>query len=250
MKIAVAMTTAPREKPTFAESYQSVRDAGFEDVFVFSDGWNVGGDERITVRPATIAPPRFEVEGPFYGAFRNWVQSLDDLLTAEPDADAVLMLQDDVRMCKGVREFLEDGAWRLQDVGIVTLCTSWAYRGICRERGLNRIDLNRTVIAGAWTLLIPRDVAEAALDHELSQQKTGWHWRFGADPARAKSIDTYIGTVMIDLQKAVYGYRPSLAEHIGETSTIHGTARLTGNRATLSFAGVDADASEVMRGPR
>ena len=250
MQFAVGITTAPRERPTFAECYQSVLGTGFTSPYVFADAYTPPGvEDRLVVRPNTLAKPVLPVVGTRYGAWRNWLQSLADLLHAEPDAEGILLVQDDVRFCRGVKDFLADGHWRLSGSGLVALSLSFAYRGIAQNRGLNDISINRAVLAGAWALLFPREVAQAILVHPLCQDAPkAWHTKF-RDPVMAKGIDSAVGRILLQMGYKFHAYRPSLAQHFGEASTINTSGPLTGNRATHSWHGVEAVAADLFRVP-
>jgi hypothetical protein len=121
---AVGITTAPRPVPTVGLCVNSLIRTGFDELTVFADN-NVAlptfpNGVRVVRRPDTIAPKRFAVDGPKFGAWANFVQMLADVLVLHPDAQAIFTMQDDVGFCLGLREFLERDRWPSGNVGLVS----------------------------------------------------------------------------------------------------------------------------------
>lgn len=235
MKIAVGITTAPRKKRTLDQSYRSVANAGFDRIHVFAEpGSDVTKVPNPVVRPHTVSPNRFKAKAKF-GAWRNYVQSLADLLHAERDASAVLMVQDDVTLVRGTRAFLERDLWPSANTGGVMLVPSVVYKRITDRPGCCPIQTqrDRKFIAGAWAWIFPRHVVEQMLRHNLAQNWKGWYNKTIAEPERKKGIDTWIGHILTEMGKNTYFYNPGLGTHMGETSTLQ-NGHLKGNRVSIA----------------
>jgi len=121
---AVGITTAPRPVPTIGLCVQSLIRTGFNELTVFADNGVVlpkfADGVRVVRRPDTVAPKRFPIDGPKFGAWANFVQMLADLLVLYPDAQAIFTVQDDVGFCQGLRAFLEHDLWPSGNVGLVS----------------------------------------------------------------------------------------------------------------------------------
>lgn len=100
MKIAVGVTTVPeRINDLLPKTLKSLETAGFTRSRLFVDGvdnplpffgWNVD----VTCRGDRI------------GNFGNWYLGMVELFCRNPDADRYLMFEDDIVVCRGLREYL------------------------------------------------------------------------------------------------------------------------------------------------
>ena len=125
-KWVVGLTTAPREESTVEESIRSLAAAGWGDPHVFAEPHSPIPDcvepQNLTVRPQTM------------GAWPNWLLSATELYLRSPQADAYLIVQDDVVYAQGLREYLEKELWPAERLGIVALHTAshWGHRAPAR----------------------------------------------------------------------------------------------------------------------
>ncbi len=207
-RFAVGITSAPRPKPTLARCVASVIAAGFAPTVYAEPGTDLTGVSC----PVVARPERL-------GCWRNYVQTLRDLLASDPEAQAIVVFQDDVIVANRTREFLEHDLWPSDRTGAVSLYSPDFKLYEAREkRGWKRI--NSKWLMGACAMVYPREVAEA-----LSRHTT---WRGGAkrtieDPAKWKAVDTWIGHAIHAEKRHAYYPNPSLCQHIAETSSIgHG----------------------------
>jgi len=246
MTIAAAVTTAPRPGTTLLpRCVASLLQTGFQRPLVFAEpdapvpAWI--GDSAELVRWSGRL-----------GAWRNFLYSMQETLQRRPDADAVLMVQDDTVFCRRAAQFLEQDTWPSPFTGVVQVCVSRAYHR--QPRGLSRLDdrSNRD-LAGAWACLFPRHVAYQIVAHGLSVGWQGHPRQTIDDPVKKIGIDPFIGrTVVEKLGYEVWVYNPSLGDHDAEHSALgHGRSNC-GNRRALDFIGQDADPflTVPMRGPR
>ena len=207
-RFAVGITSAPRPRPTLARCVASVIGAGFAPTVYAEPGTDLTGVSC----PVVVRPERL-------GCWRNYVQTLRDLLAAEPRAQAIVIFQDDIVVAQRTREFLEHDLWPSDRTGVVSLYSPDFKLYEAREKtGWKRI--HSQWLMGACAMVYPREVAEA-----LSRHTT---WRGGAkrtikDPAKWKAVDTWIGHAVHAEKRHAYYPNPSLCQHIAETSSIgHG----------------------------
>ena len=118
---AVGVTTAPSEVPTLGECFTSLANAGWDRPRLFAD-------EQSHDPEAFADLPRTSRE-PLMGAWPNYFLALGELLMRETEADAYLLVQDDVYFAADlqVREYLERILWPGSRAGVVSLFCSRAY---------------------------------------------------------------------------------------------------------------------------
>lgn len=102
-KWAVGLTLAPRPRGSVPvkRSLESFLAAGWDasDVTVFAEPGSPILDVRTVWRQKRL------------GGYWNWGYGLKQLVEEQPDADAYVMLQDDVLYCEGLCEWLERALW-------------------------------------------------------------------------------------------------------------------------------------------
>lgn len=99
MRLAIAITSAPRPRQTFAQSYRSLRDAGFlEPVLMLADM----KPEQFEPEPTLPPPGRLDLRlnDPPLGGLKNWCHALETLVK-ETTARWLLILEDDILWAKG-----------------------------------------------------------------------------------------------------------------------------------------------------
>jgi GT2 family glycosyltransferase len=248
---AIGITTAPRNEYTLSRTVNSLTAAGFDDWLVFAEPNSVLGEpvtiSRVVQRPNTITDARFDVSASAgrFGVWRHYVQTLADLLAWKPNADAIMIVQDDVVFCRDLKPFLERELWPSDNVGVVSLWASSQYE-------TERTELKRILdphLIGALAYVFPRAVVEEMLTHEMSLD-----WR-GAARAHATAIpeektacDAWVGVLLKKIRREVFYYTPSLAQHSAETSSI-GNGSNTGFRGSLKFIGENTSAFSWVADP-
>lgn len=94
---AYGVTAVPaRFKDLLPRTLYSLAAAGFPDPRLFVDG----APGRPPEGPVTVRVPPA-------GAWGNWVLALWELTVRHPAADRYLLVQDDVLLCRGLREYVE-----------------------------------------------------------------------------------------------------------------------------------------------
>lgn len=234
-RIAVGVTVTYRDPPTLGQCLASLAVAGFHRVRVFGDNrFEVSPDDRRRCAEVIQRATRL-------GAWQHYVQTVRDLLELEPDADSILVVQDDAIFCRNVANLL--ARTRPQpDTGVLVLGTARLYES--NGRGIVALTRSQAMdLRGAWALLFPREAARELVEHDLATTWQGWANRRIERVEDRKGIDTFVGRVMLGLGLTCYAFVPSLVDHVGVSTLGHGLP--TGNRAAASFPGETADACGI-----
>ena len=221
---AVGVTTAPRPEPTLARTLDSLAIAGWERPRLF-----VEPDSEIPPRFADL--PRSDRDEPL-GAFANWYLALAELVMRSPRAEAYFMVQDDVVFARGVRPFLERALWPAANCGAVSIyCPS--HYAVGQPAGFHLEDRGWGTWA-AQALLFSNPSARSLL---ASCELVNHRHHGPRDGSR--NIDCVVGLWCRQTGMPFYVYTPSLAQHIGETSTLYARASAAGRRRATTFIGED-----------
>lgn len=183
---AIGVTTAPRQEPTLNRTLSSLIAAGFSDPVLFAepdapvdDVWK----ENVVRRDRRL------------GGWGNYITSLVELLVRRPDADAYLMVQDDVQFAENVgniRMYLEDHVlWPAERLACVSLYCSSAYTAA--HAGWHAM-IGRPWIWGALAFVFSPEAAWRMLGHDLiaghARQQV---MKRGFRPETVRRIDDAIG---------------------------------------------------------
>jgi hypothetical protein len=217
---AVGITTAPRREPTLESCLDSVVRAGWDSPRLFLDG-----TLRVPPRYAHL-PTSWREEG--IGAWPAWYLSLVELLVQCPDADAFLMLQDDAILHDrgSLRSYLEQVLWPGDRPEMVSLF----YTGDDTTPGWHRTEADASWCALA--LLFPPDLARQLVADPGSTQGL-----FSAATGRHVPIPNVVFEWANRCGIHAWYTAPSLAQHIGNSSTIWENAGLTLGRRAPWFSG-------------
>lgn len=202
-------TTAERLDDLLPRTMQSLEAAGFTRPRLFVDGadsslpwWYFNAD--VTVRPE-----------PRVGNYVNWYLGAAELLGRNPDADRFLMLEDDIVLCRGLREYLE--AVPMPAKGYCNLYVGGDGNHMLAEgkRGWFRSD-NRGL--GALALMFDRATlvqllgSESFVRHRFEKKRGGYN----VDGAIVAALRSNSVCVIEE-----YCHNPSLVQHTGsERSTL------------------------------
>jgi hypothetical protein len=216
------VTTAPRRQPTLSGCLDSLLRAGWERPRLFVDG-PVAVEARFADLPVTVRETRV-------GAWPNFYLALAEMLMREPKADAFFLIQDDVLLYdrRDLRRYLEECLWPADPVGAVSLFCSSTYTR--PQAGWHAPEA--PWVWGAQTFLFPRASAKRlvadpdVLEHRWSGRNQG-----------LANIDVVVGEWAARHGLAVYCPTPSLAQHVGHTSTLWPDALIEGGRWADRFAG-------------
>lgn len=237
LRWAVGITTAPRGQWTLPRAIGSLCTSGFDRMTIFAEpGSPIPGlpaEIDVVERPKRL------------GIHHNYVESLRDLLQAHPQADTLAIFQDDVIVCRHLREFLDADLWPAWNCGVVS-AYSPNFHGYEKSHSGGCHRVSQAHLIGACAMVFPRHAAEMIVKHPLAES-----WR-GRAKGRAnsredrKAVDAFIGHVVRQIGLRSYFYSPSLVQHVARVSTVrHGGA--TGKRRSAGFPGEQADAREQYR---
>jgi hypothetical protein len=219
---AVGITTAPRRQATLDFCLESVIRAGWPRPHLFMDS-RVPRAESFADLPVTLRESKV-------GAWPSYYLAVLELLMREPRADALLLIQDDVVLYDdaGLREYLEQILWPADNAGALSLFCSTAYT---QPRAGWYVQAEPW-IWGAQAFVFSRQSAKRfltdplVLEHRWSQHNAG-----------LANIDIVIGQWAWRQGLAVCYPTPSLAQHLGHTSTLWPHAKIAGYRKADRFAG-------------
>jgi hypothetical protein len=222
---AVGVTTAPRRRPTLEHCLDALVRSGWDQPRLFLDG-------------LTPIPPRYghlpvTWREDAIGAWPAWYLALAELVLQQPEADAYMMLQDDVSLYdrESLRTYLEEMLWPGERPGLISLfytghnVTAGWYRAADEwdwgaQGFILSPDLARNLVGDEklWRACL----VAAAGDH-LPIPELICEW------ARRTAVDVWYAT-------------PSLTQHIGNTSTIWMDAAIAEGRRARWFSGaIDAE---------
>jgi hypothetical protein len=228
----VGVITAPRREATLERTVQSLVAAGWTDYHLFAEP---GSEVPSSLRPQTCT-----VRVQRLGAWPNWVLGLAELFLRDPTADAYFMVQDDALFCRGTRAYLEWRLWPSPGLGVVSLYTPSHHRS-GGEAGFFR----REVGWGAWGALA-YVFPNPAVRSFLGDPRVIAH-RSRGPRGGVVNVDSVVGRWCEESAQGYWMHNPSLAQHIGQTTTLRGRDTLEGRRSAADFPGAEVDIRLVMR---
>jgi hypothetical protein len=229
---AIGVTTAPRRRPTLERTLDSLLRAGWDAPHLFVDG-----DVEI---PARYARLTMTVRRPNAGEWPNFYLGLSELFQRDPDADAYMMIQDDVKFYDraNLRTYLETFLWPGNSPCPVSLYSAKldirAEFGWFRQKG--------AWYRGGLAFLFPASLIQTMLND-----------RVVVDHRRRRGIEGITGT---DSVVGAWAYRngtpfyaptPSLCRHIGHASSLWFSEDEEPNREGGLFAGDVREVLEIDR---
>lgn len=197
LKWSIGVTTAARGRISLDRSLVSLHQAG----------WDVRRDVLVFAEPeATVVEgvPTLRREDR-YGAWRNWFESLRHLVESDPDADAYIMLQDDVLYAKNIRQWLERSLWPddPEKIGFVSLYTSGRTKASQATSPDGKFHLwPRGFFWGACAYVFPPESARLILADADVHRHTG------------NKIDVRISRWCDRVGRGQWYVRPSLCQHL------------------------------------
>ena len=202
---SVGITTAPRRVPTLERTLASLKAAGWGDIAVFA--------EPGVSLPAGAIDCRLTRRGQRLGAFPNWYLALAELYMQAPRSGAYLICQDDVLLAEGLRAYMEGVLWPGPVVGVVSVyCPSHVGRG--KSHGFHAHDGGWNT-AGALAYLFPNPSVRAFLSDPMVVNH-----RHHGPASGMRNIDSLVGAWCRQSRRPYFVHVPSLAQHIGSTTTV------------------------------
>lgn len=202
-KVAIAITTAPRERETFTASLASLRAAGFvQRVRVFADKVSPQGDGCVVTR-----------NDPPLDGIKNWYKACQTLLE-ETSAPWLMILEDDVTWAEGAAAALYSDLETLdaETTGYLSLylCRHVA-RHIQREvhmqrlpRGFHDASSMGGRCWGSQAYVLPRGAARLLLDDGIFKTQVRVRW---------KNRDLLVSGTLSRLRKRLLYRVPCLVDH-------------------------------------
>ena len=223
---AVGVTTAPRKPPVLDWSLDSLIRAGWPEPRLFADR-TVPIARRSAHLAVTLRDDRV-------GAWPNFYLGLIELLMRDPDADAYMMVEDDVLYYdrQDLRAYLEAVLWPGAEPCLVSLYCSAAYTR--PEAGWYRHE-------GKWTMGALAFVFPAALAKRFVADARVLEHRWNGPAGGLAGVSGAVGSWAFRRGVPVYFPSPSLAQHIGDRSTIWPSSQARGRRRADQFL-ADLDA--------
>jgi len=163
------------------------------------------------------------------GAWPNYYLALAELLMRQPHADAYLMAQDDAVFYgrQDVRAYLEQILWPGDRPGLVSLYCSSAYTQPAAGWHLHQ----GRWVWGAVAFIFPRELAK-----QFITDPTVFEHRWCDPKLGLADIDAVIGRWAERLGISIHFSTPSLAQHVGDVSSLWHGERATGHRRADHFA--------------
>jgi len=216
---AIGLTTAPRRAPTLEQTLDSVVRAGWDNPRLFLDG---------TVHlPQRYQHLSISWRSESIGAWPSWYMALTELLLQSPAADAYVMLQDDVMLYdrEDLGKYLQRVLWPGDRPGIVSLF----YNGSSTKSGWHRM-VNEWPCSAQALILSPATARSLLCDEKLSRIC------LSASYGNHVPIPEVIAEWVYRSRTEAWYATPSLAQHIGNTSTIWMDAGLRSGRRASWFS--------------
>jgi hypothetical protein len=165
---------------------------------------------------------------PEVGAWSNYYLAMVELLMRAPEADAILLVQDDVLFYdrQDLRGYLERCLWPTDPPGIVSLYCSAAYSR--DEPGWHLFD--GVWVWGALAFIFPTELARKFATDPIVMEH-----RHGAGDEGCANVDVAIGDWAARNNIPLHYPCPSLAQHIGDVSALWPSQRASGYRRADRF---------------
>lgn len=228
MKLAVGIIVAPRPSPTYKEVVNSLAGLGVAPILFCEPGCCINRTEYLCVQRPTVETDLAKSlsgspEGKF-GNFQNWIQAGRDLLEITDDADTFLICEDDALFASGVYPLLERDLWPSQNCGCVSLyCPAMSQyangTGMYKARIVKQngsFVSSSSNLVGSLALVFPRQVLEELVYHPSIGSWKGSHQQAKLKKTQLwdrKAVDTWIGRTLIEMNKEIWHYSPSLVLH-------------------------------------
>jgi hypothetical protein len=203
--IAVGIITAPRARPTLAQSFQSYEAAGFRGpTHVFAEPGSKDIPMAANVRVHRNPERR--------GNFRNWTRALEQLLmVSEP---WLMVCEDDIQWARGAADVLQNELVfeRSDRAGALSLYLPIRMSRVLEQQrggllapGWYGLNLGRKTW-GAQCLVFHRSWAESLLQDPVLLG-------FLADPKWDKNVDALVATVLEGRGRQIVYRVPCLVDH-------------------------------------
>ena len=206
MEWAYGITCAPREIDTLTPTVESLQMAGFHDPYLFA--------EPDTPIPDDLCGSRLFCSDVVLGPWPNLIRSIRGLLDLKPNAEAIAVFQDDIKLAEGAEDARDRNLWPapIETLGVVSLYLAWAIRMTFARSHKGWFELDPKVVPskayGALAYVFPRKAAQ----------------RLAANPPnilQSRPSDSLTARWCKGAGLGYWHYSPSLVEHTGSKSTVN-----------------------------
>lgn len=234
-KWAVGLITAPRKgEPTVQRTLESLKKAGWDDVVVFAEPGAPVEHNKVVRRPDR------------YGDFTNWFTGLVELIISHPRHKYIMMLEDDVVLVRNLRQYLDLRLPKLTPFASASVfCPSYftRYTDDLWER-----KYEGEFTLGTQTVCMTREMAlEFISDRDVVRHRSSGVVYF-TNPSENTAKDIVIGVWAQKRNLPVCYHNPSLAQHIGDNSTLRSYYWKAAQLSAQDFVGEDFDALDLLKG--
>lgn len=225
MNWSYGITTVPSRKTNLLPKViESLKTAGFDCPRLFVDGCSPSLAQLYVNEFKLQITPRF----PTVNVYSNWYLSLCELYFRNPNADRFALFQDDIQVCKNLRNYIETTPY--PNKGYFNLYTSGSNHTLKPNDLVGWFPSNQ-LGRGALALVFNREATTLLLSssHMIAKVQDGHRgWR---------AADGAVSDTLRPLGWTEFVHHPSLVQHIGEESTIGNLP----DRRSPSFAGEQFD---------
>jgi len=216
MNFSVAVLTAPRPQSTLARTLKSLEAGGFNNPVIF-DGSPPPG-KPTSISGCTAA---------YIALFRQELQHLR--------GDGLLVFEDDVVVCRGLREYLESIPWPEEQVNKIAMVSPYcptAYSNYATFGRWHRED-QRVTLAGTQAHIYTRHIMQLIVNY--------------LDPTTNLGVDVLMGWLAQQQNMHIWYHVPSLVQHIGICNSSVGYTNDCGTcYSAETFRGEDFDARSLL----
>jgi hypothetical protein len=193
-------------------------------------GWDLS-QVVIYAEPGAYAPPDFPGyvvnRRKQYGDWTNWACGLYELLLTEPNTDYFFMIEDDVIVCKGSKDYLEKHIRSLEPFGTVSLYCGQNYympdfvgfHNECRDWRTWPAQTMVFTRKGVISFYSDERVQRHRFEHTIPIPFEEVPWGVDVDPLNSVK-DAVMGMWAAKNKLPMYYHSPSLAQHIGIQSSL------------------------------
>jgi hypothetical protein len=152
-----------------------------------------------------------------YGCWTNWICALHDMYVNDVHAEGYAIFEDDILICKNLRNYLEHLMPRFERLGALSLYTPerqarMHFGQACVHDNAYRGD----AVWGTQAVVF----SNYSLAFFLSSRTTINHRRIGIGKGNNKNRDSAIGVWAKAENQPFYYHTPSLVQHVGEESSV------------------------------
>jgi hypothetical protein len=223
------VTTHPKRlSTTLPKTLESLAITGFDNPHLFIDGYGQNQTKlRTTLRSESI------------GAYGNWILAAWSLYLEKPKADRYAIFQDDILLCKGVRQYLNQSSYPANSYLNLFAFGPNEHKIFGKSKGWCKSD---QLGHGGVALVFDHLAMITLLKQTHTVNKPQLDGSGNKNPKA--NLDGTVSQALINQARFVeYVHNPSLVKHIGTNSVI-GNAK---HPEAKTFPGVNANILEIMK---